>query len=116
MAVRPFHLAVIKTLLSFEAVGDTDETATFVLGQVGALPVVTRIGVELAAVFLAGLTLVTRGAWFPRLSAERREATVRQWDNLGLLPSRLYLRLMRSLTLFAAFDPGPERPPERAVQ
>jgi hypothetical protein len=104
--VRAFHLSVIETLLSLEGTGHGDEPATFVLGQVEALPVLTRTGVQLAALFLAGLTVLTRGAWFPRLSLDRRQATVRRWDSLGLPPARLYLRLMRSLTLFAAFDPA----------
>ncbi len=99
-----FHLAVIETLLSLEGKGDLQEPRDFVLGQVGALPPFTRLGVEVAAVFLAIFTLVTSGGWFPRMAPERRQAVVRQWDGLGLLPARLYLRLMRSLTLFAAFD------------
>lgn len=104
--MRAFHLAVIETLLSFEGPRRGDEPATFVLGQIHALPALTRTGVQLAAVFLAGLTLITTGTWFPRLSLERRQATVRRWEALGLLPARLYLRLIRSLSLFAAFDPA----------
>jgi hypothetical protein len=104
--VRGFHLAVIDTLMRAEGADAATEPVDFVLGQVSALAPFMRVGVEAAAVFLAAYTFVTTGRSFPSMTAERRATTVRRWETLGLPPARLYLRLIRSLTLFAAFDPS----------
>jgi hypothetical protein len=102
--VQRFHGAVVDTLLQAEGVSDRDEPVAFVLGQIDALPVYTRLGVQVAAVMLASMTIATSGRSFARLPAGRRHEVVNRWDRLGLLPARLYMRLVRSLTLFAAFD------------
>ena len=102
--MQRFHRAVVDTLLHAEGVSDRDEPVAFVLGQIAALPVYTRLGVQLAGVMLALLTIATSGRSFSRLSDVARADAIRRWERLGVLPARLYMRLVRSLTLFAAFD------------
>jgi len=95
-----FHQAVAETLIALD-VPDASEARRadaieFVLGQIAALPLHTATGVRAAA-----LTLMPG---FERRDAAGRIAAIHKWERSKLPSTRLYLRLLRSLVLFAAYD------------
>ena len=104
--------AVIDTLLQTEALpqplGATApesraDVIAFVDGQLGVLPPLPRAGVVVVEWLLAVGTAATRGP-LARLGLDRRRDVISSWERLPFRPAQLYVRLVRSLVLFAAAD------------
>ena len=102
-----FHRAVAATLVEVDvrpSSGGADDVVDFVAGQLGALPLHLAAGVTAASVLLAMITVVTRGRSFAALAVPARARLVEQWSSSPLPPARLYVRLVRSLVVYAAHE------------
>lgn len=73
------------------------DVTMFVIAQLDAMPAVLRIGVSAVGV-LVGLDAVVRGVG---------PGVVGRWETCSLFPVRQYVRLLRSLVVFAAYETAP---------
>lgn len=76
----------------------------FVDDGLSAMPSHLRAGVASVA---AMLRLRSRARWgkpFERLGPTERRLAIRSWEGSRLVPVRQYMRLLRSLVLFAAYE------------
>ena len=102
------HRAVATTLAEVDVPALDEraraELATFVDGQLRALPAHLGLGVRAVATFLAIATIVRRGRSFRSLGAPQRRATVARWASSPLPPVALYVRLLRSLVVYGGHE------------
>jgi len=108
MPLHAFRRAVVATVLEDAAAPATEDVAEdvqgFVADGVGAMPLHLRLGVFSLEVLLAMDTLARSGKPFPRLGSDQRLARVRSWETSRLGPANQFVRLIRSLVLFAAHE------------
>lgn len=112
MGLGDFERTVVQTLLEDAGVkagpAAEREVEEFVAEGLRRMPPHLRLGVGSIVRVLMLLSFARRGRSFGRLEpAERREA-LRSWGASPLDPVRQYVRLMRSLVLFAANERVPE--------
>lgn len=80
------------------------DVQSFVADGVRSMPTHLRLGVESVALLLRVDSLARNGKPFARLGPAARRAAVRTWDASRIDPVRQYIRLVRSLVLFAAYE------------
>lgn len=102
------HRAVASTLAEVDVPALDDpsraELATFVDGQLRALPTHLALGVRAVATLLAVAVVVRRGRPFRSLDTTLRRAIVEGWAASALPPVRLYVRLLRSLVVYGGHE------------
>ena len=108
MPPHTFRRAVVATVLSDAAApeaGDVeDDVQRFVADGIGAMPPHLRLGVRALEVLLAAATVLRSRHDLARLGPDERLAQVRSWETSRLGPANQYVRLIRSLVLFAAHE------------
>jgi hypothetical protein len=102
-----FHHAAIDALIALDAPALTDtqrqEVRAFAAAQLAGLPAHIALGVNVAGLLLA-VGALTRGSAFGRMTPSAQANVVAGWERSRLPSTRLYLRLVRSLVLFGAYD------------
>jgi hypothetical protein len=95
-----FHRAVAETLATVDVPDASPrkraEMVAFAMSQLAGLPTHTAVGVTAAATLLA--------PGFEGKELDDRVAAIERWGRSKLPSTQLYLRLMRSLVLFKAYD------------
>ena len=108
MPRHAFRRAVVASVLDDAAIepGDTveEDVQGFVADGIAAMSPHLRLGVFGVEVLLATETLLRTGKSFPRLGASQRLARIRAWEKSSLGPANQFVRLIRSLVLFAAHE------------
>ena len=106
------HRAVASTLAEVDVPALDDrsraEVATFVDGQLRALPTHLALGVRAVATLLVVAVVARRGRPFGSLHPARRRAIVERWGASALPPVRLYVRLIRSLVVYGGHELEPD--------
>lgn len=105
-----FRAAVVDALLArYQPAASPDVASSvrrFVSEQLGRAPVYVRAGVEVVEALLVASTLL-RGRRFVRLPAGDRVGMIERWEASRLPPVHAYLKLIRSLVLFCAYELQP---------
>jgi hypothetical protein len=108
MPPQTFRRAVVATVLedaAAPAIGDVEtDVQRFVADGIGAMPPHLRLGVFAIEVLLAATTVLRSGRPFARLGPDERIAQVKRWETSRLGPANQFVRLIRSLVLFAAHE------------
>ena len=109
MADSSFHAdvaCVAAGMIAPELAGERlADAATFVDQQVSAMPAHLRFGVEAGGVFLRTYARLRRRAAFNDLDNADRQRLVAEWLSSPLPPVGQYVRVLRSLALYAAQEP-----------
>lgn len=108
MSLPAFRRAVVATVLEDAGIVVSDDVERdvqgFVSAGIGAMPPHLRLGVLGVEALLAGATLASNGKPFARLGPGQQLARVRSWEASRLGPANQFVRLIRSLVLFAAHE------------
>jgi hypothetical protein len=102
-----FERSVVATILDASGValaGVEEDVQRFVRDGVRAMPIHLRAGVRTLERFLGARALARHGRPFAALDTGQRASELRAWGRSRLDPVRQYVRLVRSLTLFAAYE------------
>jgi hypothetical protein len=111
MPLHAFRRAVVTTLLEDAATPRSDtvdeDVQAFVAHGIAAMPPHLRLGVLGVEALLVAETLARTRTAFPRLGPTERLARIRAWETSALAPANQFVRLIRSLVLFAAHERTP---------
>jgi len=80
------------------------DVAGFLGSQIGAMPATLRGPYRIALAAFGFLPFFRYGRTFTRLDTDARAAWLQLWEEHGGLPTRSFVRVLRSCTLLAYFD------------
>jgi len=104
------HQIVVALLPSFPPLDDearervTRDAASFLASQIAGMPTSLRLPYRAALAAFDLLPLLRFGRSFPSLERERQVAWLDLWNERGVVPTRSFVKLLRSCALFAYFD------------